>query len=198
MPPWSGGAAITEPLGNILSSERAIKARTKIVTFENAASPPLLAHEITHLIFNEFMETESNNTLHTLRWLNEGLAMYEEIQAYPQEDQKEFLPAVHRLLKNQSLSFQDVIRKDLTTYSSQPIGTFFYQGRQHAYSAIHLWYWQVGSIVEFLIRQNGTYNFYLFLYALKQNKDLITALREAYPARWGNLSDLEIEWKAWL
>ncbi|MFH0948504.1 MAG: hypothetical protein V1833_05865 [Elusimicrobiota bacterium] len=58
-PEWSGGFATNR----------------KIYTFEEKHLSYILPHEITHLIFNDFM---GNQAVKISKWLNEGLAMYEE------------------------------------------------------------------------------------------------------------------------
>ena len=67
-PPWSGGVAV----GNA------------IYTFDGPRMARTLAHEITHLVFHEYMGPRPG-----LTWFNEGLAVYEELRAAPAADRPE-------------------------------------------------------------------------------------------------------------
>ena len=87
-PIWSGGGTVTQPLGQILPSERDNRARTAIYTWEENLSPTLLAHEISHLILNEFMEYQTYSDMKNTYWINEGFATYEETSYYDLHDQE--------------------------------------------------------------------------------------------------------------
>ena len=47
-------------------------------TFDGPRMPRTMAHEITHLVFHEYMGASSR-----LVWFNDGLAVYEELRAAP-------------------------------------------------------------------------------------------------------------------
>ncbi len=67
-PLWSGGASV----GNA------------VYTYDGEELEPTLAHELTHLIFYEYMGERPQ-----LRWLNEGLAVYEELRSSSPEEKRE-------------------------------------------------------------------------------------------------------------
>lgn len=194
-PSWSGGGARTKLLGNLRSEERDLRALTSIVTHEEALTTPLLAHEITHLVFNEFMEFYTAEDADRCRWLNEGLASYEELEANPPATRDEFLGVVEPLLREHALPVGEVLDFNPFRQPLVTLGTYFFQGRRFLFTNVDVWYWQCRSLTEFLIEKHGRYNFYLFMNALKVRKDVFVALQEGYPGRWRNLTDLENEWK---
>lgn len=194
-PSWSGGGAVTQLLG---PSEKEIKSKTAIYTWETMAAPPLLAHEITHLVFNEFMDFSSVEDMDAVRWLNEGLATYEELGWYPEQERKEFLQVTKVLLRQNALPLNQAIQFKPFHEKVQWMGSYFFMGQTYLFSNIDLWYWEVRSVTEFLIEKEGQYPFFQFLDSLRRNKDLTLALSDAYPGKWKDLATLEDEWKRWL
>jgi hypothetical protein len=193
-PEWSGGATLTEPLGGVLPSDRDARPRTSIVTFETESLPAVLAHEISHLIFNEFMGFSSLAQSDQVLWLNEGFATYEEFETYDRAERDEFLSVVNPLLKARAFSLDEMARIRPSSMPPRREGEYFFRGRLHPYTNIDLWYWQARSLSAFLIRRQGEYPFFLLLNALRRQRDLSGALSEAYPGKWGSLRDLETEW----
>lgn len=194
-PAWSGGATLTVPLGEVLPSEKDARPRTAIVTYESAALPSVLAHEISHLIFNEFMGFATTAESDRLLWLNEGFATYEEFQTYDQSERDQFLDAIRPLLQAHAYSMDELTRFRPASEPVQTVGSYFFNGQARVCTNIDLWYWQASSLTSFLIRRQGEYQFYLLLNALKRRQDLLGALSEAYPGKWSTLDDLENEWK---
>lgn len=195
-PGWSGGGTVTQMLGAVLPSERQQRARTSIVTYETAVSPPLLAHEICHLVFNEFMNFGDNETARKVFWLNEGLATYEEMEARPAAEKSEYVGITRSLLRSHRLPLNEAVSVRPMELRQELLGSYFFGGRTYQYTNIDIWYWQMRDVTEFLIRKKGNYNFFLLLNALKNGRDINGALSEAYPGMWRNLSDLEAEWKS--
>ena len=194
-PVWSGGGTVTLPLTQIQPLEKEIKSRTAIFTFEAMATSWLLAHEICHLIFNEFMEFDTQGESNKTRWLNEGLAVFEELEVYLNFEREAFLQMTLPLIKQNDLSLRTLLEFEPFQAKVISLGSFFYNGRTSSYTNIDLWYWGARSLVDFLIKTGGRYNFFLLLRALKQKKEFGAALNEAYPARWRDLPELESEWK---
>lgn len=194
-PPWSGGATITELAARVLPSEREEKARTSIFMVESALTVPILAHEITHLIFNEFVALSSLEEANFFRWLNEGLATYEEFSWREKSERETFLQAIQTSLKQFAMDFETMTDFAPFKIDQHELGSYFYKGERYVFTNIDLWYWQVRSVVGFLIEKQGRYAFFQFLNILKQKKNLTLAMADAYGAKWKNLKELENEWR---
>ena len=194
-PLWSGGGAVTTPLGLVLPDEREIKARTAIDTFDPAASLPLFAHEITHLVFNEFMDTFSPDDFDKARWLNEGLATYEEMQFYPEFDRGELLRLTRPLVRQNAFPIRSAVEFKPFHEPVRSVGSYIFRGETRYFTNIDIWYWQVRDLVGFLVEKRGRYNFFVLINDLKQKKGLEDALNDAYPGDWRSLEELEREWK---
>ena len=194
-PGWSGGATVSIPLGSLLPAERESLPRSIILTYETILSPAILSHEITHLVFNEFMEFSTREDSSRFFWINEGLATYEENQTYQDWEQNEFAAITQRLVKENIISL-DRVMSFYPVYENQKIlGEYSYKNKTWRFSNIDIWYWQVSRLCGFMIERKGKYNFSVLLQALKSGKEFQEALVEAYIGQWRNLQDLEREWK---
>ncbi|MFA6029174.1 MAG: hypothetical protein WC969_04895 [Elusimicrobiota bacterium] len=153
MPSWSGGAA----------------AGNSIYTFEGPQLPAVLAHEMTHLVFNEYMGRDRTD----LRWVNEGLAVYEERTlanlSYPQLD------GSHPPLPFDRMS-------DVAPLS------------EGAFDA-GAWYAQVTSVVRFMIERGGRIGFGQFLASLKDGRTMEDSVRVGFPGIWTSTGALEASWR---
>ncbi|MFH2205032.1 MAG: hypothetical protein ABIJ96_18135 [Elusimicrobiota bacterium] len=152
LPHWSAGAA----------------DGTSLYSFAGEHLQWTLPHEVTHLIFAEYMGLYT----HTHKWLNEGLAVYEEQQAVPlrASSQRDSAPiAFSAMVTMTPLSEQD---RD-----------------------VNAWYHQVGSVARFMIERSRGPGFHLFLRALRDGKNLDEAISIGYPAQWRSFSDLEQAWR---
>ncbi len=152
LPNWSSGVSV----GNA------------IYTFEGPHLSAVLAHEMTHLIFYEYM---GRGAVHT-RWFNEGLAVYEEQEAAPDLAPSSFVSA--------PIPFAEMVR--MTPFSEE----------QRRVSA---WYQQVGSVVRFMIERGGRVGVSHFLRALKSGRNIDEAIQLGFPGSWRNLSELEAAWR---
>jgi hypothetical protein len=153
MPDWSAGAAS----GN------------SIYLFEGPGAAPILAHEMTHLIFNEYMRRSAQESL----WVNEGLAVYEEEQASPGTSR--------RLLPEQTpMPFTQMA----AAVPLQREGIF-----------ADAWYRQASSVVRFLIEQGGRVGFGQFLSALRDGRTPDEAVRAGFPGQWSSMDSLEASWR---
>ncbi|OGR61821.1 MAG: hypothetical protein A2X31_01400 [Elusimicrobia bacterium GWB2_63_22] len=159
-PDWSGGAAY----GNAL------------LLYEGEGLEAIMAHEMTHLIFNEFMGLSQPSSL---RWLNEGVAVYQEGRSN-QTSATYYASLVKSLVAPNPIPFSQMV--NLVPQSESRTG-------------VERWYAQSGSVAGFLVRQGGSFNFYMFLGKLKAGADLDRALAETYSGLWRNLEDVERTWK---
>jgi len=154
MPEWSGGASV----GN------------SIYAFDSRGFPGILAHEMTHLVFHEFMG--SSDPLH--RWVNEGLAVYEEQEALLSIGVARAPPP------SRMLPFREMIHLAPLGESGTVAGD---------------WYTQVGGVVRFMIERGGRVGFGEFLKGLRRGLSVDDAVRGGFPGVWGGLSDLENAWR---
>lgn len=159
-PQWSGGAAY----GNAL------------LLYEGDGLKATLGHEMTHLVFNEFM-----GLAHTaeLRWLNEGVAVYEESRSNPVS------AAYYAARVADSISPNPIPFSQMLNLAPQ----------SESERNVNRWYAQVGSVAGFMIRQGGSFNFSLFLSKLRDGASVDKAVEATYAGAWKSLSDVE---KAWL
>ncbi|HAH07824.1 MAG TPA: hypothetical protein DCM05_15090 [Elusimicrobia bacterium] len=153
MPEWSAGAAV----GN------------SIYSYESRGLPGVLAHEMTHLVFNEYMGRST--TEH--RWINEGLAVYEEYQALQ-------LPLPSLPSGRKPLPFAQMV-------NTAPLG--------EERSVVDLWYAQALSVVRFLIERGGRMGLGQLLSELRSGRSLDDAIRSSFSGVWTDFAALE---KAWL
>jgi hypothetical protein len=137
--------------------------------FEN-----ILVHELTHIIFREYVGFGSNVPL----WLDEGVATFME------KKKKVYLlkRQLRQLNKTNSLSsFKELTQiNKVTTFSKERAGEFYIQSL---------------SLVYFLINKFGKDYFAKFCYALRQGRSLERSLSFAYNIR--NLDDLESKWRSY-
>ncbi len=160
-PRWSGGITY----GNA------------ILTYESEGAKPILSHEITHLVFNEFMGL---SRLEELRWLNEGLAVYEETRASLAskkyfEEKFQQVTAVNPIPLSQMIN---IVPLD----ENGPL--------------VDKWYSQVFSVVKFMIEDGGSFPFSIFLKHLREGVSIEDALRESFHGKWHNLKELEKSWRS--
>lgn len=158
-PSWSGGAAY----GNAL------------LLFEGEGLNATMAHEMTHLVFNEFMGLSQAAQL---RWLNEGVAVYEETRS-DQVSAAAYAGRVAAVSQN-PIPFSQMVNLAPANESRK---------------SVDRWYAQVGSVVGFLVRQGGSFSFSIFLGKLRDGASVDKALDETYNGLWKKLADLEKSWK---
>ena len=159
-PDWSGGISY----GNA------------ILVYESQGAAAILAHEMTHLIFNEFMGLANSGDY---KWINEGLAVYEETRASA-SSKAVYGQRVASLVAPNPIPFSQLI-------NLAP------QGERTA--VVERWYAQAGSVVSFMINEGGTLGFSIFITKLKAGAVPDAAVGEAFPGLWKNIGEIE---KAWL
>jgi hypothetical protein len=158
-PEWSGGAAY----GNALL----------LVEGDNLRAT--MAHEMTHLVFNEFMGLSQAASL---RWLNEGVAVYEESRSN-QLSAGYYASRVADAVAPNPIPFSQMVNLAPANESQRNVDR---------------WYAQVGSVAGFLIRQGGSFNFSTFLGRLRDGATVDSALLGVYGGLWKALGDLEKGW----
>lgn len=158
-PRWSGGIA----RGNA------------ILVYESEQAAAILAHEMTHLVFNEFIGMANNRDF---KWINEGLAVYEETRASA-SSRKDYSQRVTTLVKPNPIPFSQMI--NLVPQQEQA-------------GAVERWYAQAGSVIAFMINEGGTMGFSTFITRLKAGILPDAAVAEAFPGLWRNLGEIEKSW----
>jgi hypothetical protein len=127
---------------------------------------------MTHLIFRDFVGFKGEVPL----WLDEGVAQWEE-------------PA-KRVYARQVAAY---LVKENKAYSLAELTTMDIRGSKDE-QAVHHFYMQSVSVVDFLVRTYGARTFTQFCRELRDGRTLAAALKAAYPE---SLSDLEKLEKAW-
>ncbi|MBI3299018.1 MAG: hypothetical protein HYZ75_12680 [Elusimicrobia bacterium] len=152
MPAWSGGVSVGRA----------------VYMPDSPQFRHTLAHEMTHLIFNEFMVRPDPSQ----RWINEGMAVYEE---------EESRGGMRMRPGTQAIPFREMV-------SLAPIG--------ERDVVVGDWYRQVGSVVRFMIERGGKVGFGEFLKAVRDGRPLDEAVRTGFPGNWASAAALEAAWTA--
>jgi len=159
-PEWSGGVAV----GNA------------IYTFFSPRLDAVLSHEVTHLIWHEYMGHQNPD----YRWINEGLAVLQENKALGTRGQSDLFSALRGAMRSQTIPMDQMIKLVPAT--------------ERAYD-VSLWYAQAESMTRFMIERGGRIGYSQFLAALRYDKKLDQAVAEGFPGSWRTLEELERDWK---
>ncbi len=173
-PRWSGGMAY----GNA------------ILVYESEGAAAILAHEMTHLIFNEFMGL--NNSA-DFKWINEGMAVYEESRASA-SSRAAYNRRLVRFVKSSPIPFSQLVNLAPPGFSKDVPGHGIGDGSSPDNTAVERWYAQAGSVASFLINEGGTLGFSAFISRLKAGDTPDAAIGAAFPGLWRNLSEVERAW----
>ena len=136
----------------------------------------LLPHEITHLIFRDYVGFKGEIPL----WLDEGVAQWEE---------PEKRAIVKDVMKSYLKNDQMYPLKHLSTLDVRNVSLE---------SAVQLFYVQAMSVIDFLVKRYGSDNFVAFCRELRDGKSLEEALTFSYPTKIRTLSELEEQWKSYI
>lgn len=172
-PRWSNGLAIPQ--------ERAVavhEGRDKKKLFS------VLAHELTHLIFESFWGKAGRPPA----WLNEGLAMVEEAEAGDIPRSSGWHSAMQNLPPRSYFSMAELER----TSPGEDLNAAQVKNNPK----IEIWYTQSYSLVYFLTRQNSSFKFKSFCSYLRSGKSLKESLWLSY--RYRSVPKFEEAWKKWL
>lgn len=153
LPEWSGGVSI----GNA------------IYTYLSPQVDRTIAHEMTHLIFFEFMHRADAE----LRWLNEGLAVYQEAKA------------IGARPSDGSVRRPPIPMSEMTRLAPAD---------ERGYT-VDAWYAQATSMVRFMLERGGRLGFSRFLAALKDRQPIDAAIGASFPGAWRDLADFEQQWQ---
>lgn len=140
-----------------------------IYTYDGPGLAPTLAHEMTHLIFHEYM----GDSRQDLRWLNEGFAMYEESRALGG-------PGVAFPSSQEPSPFHQMVGLIPATERERQV---------------HLWYKQVGDVVGYLVERGGRVGMGQFFSALRERRPVDESLRTGFPGVWSSMQELEAAWR---
>lgn len=132
----------------------------------------LLPHEITHLIFRDFVGFKGQVPL----WIDEGIAQWEE----PKKRAKA-RPIAFYLIQNQSV----IPLADLTMMNDL-------SGKDE--TTVHAFYMQSVALVDFLIKRYSAQSFTDFCRQLRDGKRLNEALGSAYSGSIKDVDELQTKW----
>lgn len=162
-PEWSGGVTV----GNA------------IYTFYGAGLPLTVAHEMTHLIFHEFMGAQIVSQ-QELRWLNEGLAVYEEQKAAAANGfSGDIFGGIRPLVRSQPLPLDQI--QHLVPASERE-------------RAVSIWYAQSESMVQHMLERGGRLGFSAFLTAIRDGRGQDLAMQTAFTGTFRDLNDFYLSW----
>jgi hypothetical protein len=145
-----------------------------IYTYYSSVLNGVLAHEMTHLFWLEYMNGRLSDQQ---RWVNEGLAVYEEMQSRAGGSQ--LFGGLLPMLRTVPLPPDQL-------QNMAP-------GTERAYDS-SLWYAESGSLIRFMIERGGRIGFGQFLASIQQGQTFDNAIYAAFPGQW---QTLEIFYNAW-
>ena len=136
----------------------------------------LLPHEITHLIFRDYVGLQGEVPL----WLDEGVAQWEE-----SEKRKTVRSMMRFYIKDgKGYSIGSLTTTDIRNVSNK--------------LAVEIFYIEAASIVDFLVSRYGSERFIFFCRQLRDGKTIEEALPFAYPTEINNTNELEAQWKKYI
>jgi len=155
---------------------RAVASGDTLYLYPGLDLEPVLAHEMTHLLFNSFMGQEAALKY---RWINEGLAMNQEMSKVTDGS------------RSYPTSANSNIRQNRIPFSQMTFFTPLTEEKR----AVDTWYQQVQSVVSYLLNQGSALNFAGMLTALRNGIDIDRAIADNYPGKFRNLIEVENAWK---
>lgn len=158
-PDWSGGC--------VSYKEKVIKT----YQWSEHLLDSLLPHELTHIIFREFVGFENKNIP---LWLDEGIACYEERH----KRRESHLLVKRAIYRGGYIPLEELSKLDITKESDVELADLFYA--------------EATSIVEFLIKRHTPSRFTELCRLLRDGKKLDETLKFVY--HFKDLNDLEDEW----
>ena len=136
----------------------------------------LLPHELTHLIFRDYVGFEGEVPL----WLDEGVSQWME------PHKRKMVKDVMRRLMGSSnvLSLQQMMMLDVRESRNPDL--------------VNIFYVQAVSLVDFLITKYGASRFTDFCRQLRDGKAIEDSLRFAYPRAIRTMDEFETKWKQYI
>lgn len=155
----------------------------------------LLPHEITHLIFRDFVGFKGTVPL----WLDEGIAQWEETE------KKSYRKQMVRQLaqKHMLLSLNEMMRLDIRRVASDeknivqtvsPDADREERLELTGADLVSIYYLQSFSLVGFLMERYPSENFVEFSRQLREGRSVSDALRYAYPSQIIDIEELQRQW----
>lgn len=163
-PAWSHGVA------DYLKKE--IRSHEESEKFLEA----LLPHEITHLIFRDYVGFKGEIPL----WLDEGVAQWEE------PEKREAVRWMMKSIIQQKKEFPIKLFMEMDIRQTQDEGK------------VSIFYIQAASLVDFLVRKYGADDFIHFCRQLRDGKRLEEGLRFTYPTTMRTLEEMEKSWREYV
>lgn len=161
---------------------RVIYNKNSFYSYEGVNLSGLIPHEITHLLLYNFMGRQYEPE--SMRWLSEGLAMYEESKILQSSLVTTLRGKFALLKKGRQYSMQDLIAAEVLKTRQAEL--------------INLWYAQSFSMIEFMITKLGKEKFNEFCLNMKEYNDVGKALRNTYGDRFKSLDDFQKQWMKYL
>ena len=158
-PDWSAGVSVGKT----------------IYTWYSPVLSGVLAHETTHLIWIEYMNGRLSDQQ---RWVDEGLAVYEESKARSRGS--ELFVNLLPMLRTVPIPIDQLQNMAPNT--------------ERAYET-SLWYAESGSMIRFMIEHGGRIGFGQFLGAIQLGQTFDSAIAAGYSGQWQNLAQFEAAWK---
>ena len=159
----------------------------------------ILAHEIAHLIFRDFVGFKGEIPL----WLDEGVAQWAEGLT-----RGKYNAMIKQLyMKDSLLTLKDLTELDIRYFNQKGRlyirATYTREGARSVLfldtkSLINTYYIEAYSVVGFLITKYGSNRFADFCRELRDGKSLEEALKFAYPLHVPSLNELEKRWREYL
>ncbi len=155
----------------------------------------LLPHEMTHLIFRDFVGFKGDVPL----WLDEGIAQWEE----PLKRERINVLSRHLLNKGMLLCLEDMMKLDIRKIrGDSPVQIRSIPDKNGGRKLLSFYrddlartyYTEAVSLVGFLIGRYGADSFVQFCRQLRDGKSLEDALRAAYSTHVKGTEDLENKW----
>lgn len=163
-PAWAGGKASY------------VSRQIEGVKGENDFLEGLLPHEMTHLIFRDYIGFAGDVPL----WLEEGVASW--VAASRRDEDMATVQVLHSAGK--LFPLDKLVSMDVKEMASAARARQFYA--------------QSATLVAFLMQNGGSDQFAVFCRELRDNKAVDQALKSAYGERLGSVAKLEAEWLLWL
>lgn len=161
---------------------RVIYNKNSFYSYEGVNLAGLVPHEITHLLLYNFMDRQYEQE--SMRWLSEGLAMYEESKIIQSSLVNTLRKKMSLLKEGKYFNLPELIKADVLKTRDAAL--------------IDLWYAESFSIIEYMITQLGRERFNDFCLNIKKYNDVEKALIITYGTRFKTLDDFQKQWLKYL
>lgn len=157
-------------------SHVAISGKAMAFYYPDADLEPIMAHFMTHLVFRGYMGDKAA----TIKWVDEGLAMNEEVSKMSAPDQSTYSNSKSNNLHTNKMPFSQM--------------TFFVTQTEEN-RRTDVWYQQTESVMTYLMAQGSALAFAQFLGELR-TVEMDQAISDSYAGKFRGLNDLESAWKS--